>query len=85
LFSFSIAQKSVVNNIGGLSKGLFFGLYIISFYFSRIKLNEIILNTIFDFEVEPTTKPTVEPGQTSTIKNMFEKPKSDNVFTYNVK
>jgi hypothetical protein len=75
--------QTLIANIGGLSKGLFFGLYIISFYFSRVKLNKIILNTIFDFEVEPSTaKPTVEPGQSSTMKNIIAK--SDNVFTYNM-
>jgi hypothetical protein len=44
--------QELLANLGGLAKALMMGSYILSFYFSRIKMNQKILNKIFEYELK---------------------------------
>jgi hypothetical protein len=46
-----IKVQEIIANIGGLAKAFLIGMYIVSFYFSTIKLNTTILNKIFYFDL----------------------------------
>ncbi len=41
--------QTVLANLGGLLKALFMGMYVISFYFFKTKLNQVVLNKILNF------------------------------------
>jgi hypothetical protein len=46
-----IKVQTLIANIGGLAKAFLLGMYVISFYFSAVKLNTTIMNKIFYFDL----------------------------------
>jgi hypothetical protein len=60
-------------------------MYICSFYFSRVKLNKIILNKIFDFETEKPKNLKTVKSQIPNMENLTKKTiidSSNNIFTH---
>jgi hypothetical protein len=59
---------TVIANIGGLTNTLFLGIYVLTFYFSKVKLNTSIMNNIFEFNYGCSNNINNERGGRETIK-----------------
>jgi hypothetical protein len=66
-----IKIQEIIANIGGLAKAFFLGMYIISFYFSTIKLNIIILNKIFNSDLNASKINLIKNKTASIIIQLF--------------
>jgi hypothetical protein len=65
-----IKIQTILANIGGIKSALFLGMYLISVYFSQLRLNQTIFNKIFDFHyIDPNSKTeiTQRPRTTSSF------------------
>jgi hypothetical protein len=58
-----IKIQTILANIGGIKSALFIGMYLVSVYFSQLRLNQTIFNKIFDFHLEGSGSAKTENTQ----------------------